>query len=292
MTKHINLKAIFLLLIALVAISILAGSLSNLELKPGIKYISPERHGDSDPDTDGLFFGGSRGTTPLWLIILFFTSIGAGVIYLFIKGYNDLKAISPGLIVFLLLILLIFAIMAILHYFFGSTTSHAPEKEMIVSQEPIVVTLTNMNIPSWLIYLLLFGGLSALLGVLAYIGFFYRRSKNVSRKGTMISLEALHAADALAAGHNTRETIIQCYQKMVTIFSEQKEVHRHTSMTAREFEIHLGTVGFSEKSVSRLTRLFERIRYSTEESGDLENQEAIACLKAIAEHHTSKDKNE
>jgi hypothetical protein len=99
--------------------------------------------------------------------------------------------------------------------------------------------------------------------------------------------EAQGALKELRSGADLRDTISRCYAEMMRVISEQQGVNRDPSLTPREFEQRLAAVGLGDMHIRRLTRLFERVRYSPHPPGPPEEHEAEECLAAIiASHHT------
>jgi hypothetical protein len=63
--------------------------------------------------------------------------------------------------------------------------------------------------------------------------------------------------------------------------SSQRGIGRDVSLTPREFEQRLTAAGLADRHVRRLTRLFERVRYSPHPPGAAEEREAQECLQSI-----------
>ena len=96
-----------------------------------------------------------------------------------------------------------------------------------------------------------------------------------------IADEAGRALEDLHAGQGLRDVVTRCYIQMSDIMQHQRHVRRHASMTPRDFERHLAELGLRNEDVQRLTRLFERVRYSPLEAGDPMRAEAESCLQQI-----------
>ncbi len=97
----------------------------------------------------------------------------------------------------------------------------------------------------------------------------------------IVSLEAESALADLYAGVEVKDAITRCYVDMSRALARQRGIARQQGMTAREFENVLVEEGLPPQSVTRLTRLFERVRYGGQEASDRERQEAIAALEEI-----------
>ena len=74
---------------------------------------------------------------------------------------------------------------------------------------------------------------------------------------------------------------MRCYWEMSQILSKERNLHRPRGMTVREFEQYLADYGLRTEHIQQLSRLFERVRYGRKSPGPREEQEAMACLKAI-----------
>ncbi|HIE54790.1 MAG TPA: DUF4129 domain-containing protein, partial [Chromatiaceae bacterium] len=77
----------------------------------------------------------------------------------------------------------------------------------------------------------------------------------------IVSLEAEAALADLYAGVEVKDAITRCYVDMSRALARQRGLARRQGMTAREFENMLVEEGLPPQSVTRLTRLFERVRY-------------------------------
>jgi hypothetical protein len=98
----------------------------------------------------------------------------------------------------------------------------------------------------------------------------------------LLAREAEQAVQALQAGQELKDTVMNCYLKMNRLLQQQRGIHREKTMTPREFESYLAEIGLKSDHIRRLTRLFEQVRYSPSLASPREEQEAVACLRAIA----------
>ena len=74
---------------------------------------------------------------------------------------------------------------------------------------------------------------------------------------------------------------MRCYWEMSQILSKERNLHRPSGMTVREFEQYLVDYGLRTEHIQRLSRLFEQVRYSRKLASPREEKEAEACLRAI-----------
>jgi hypothetical protein len=136
--------------------------------------------------------------------------------------------------------------------------------------------------PQWFVVLLSLM-VAALLAVM--IWWLVRRRAHVGNQPIAeIAQDADDALSEIRAGADLRDTITRCYNEMSKVL-QTRGIHRHNSMTPREFERHLSSLGVQDAHVSALTQLFERIRYGPRQAGPREEERAIACLQAIVDHY-------
>lgn len=98
--------------------------------------------------------------------------------------------------------------------------------------------------------------------------------------------QAALAADALRSGTPLREVVLRCYQRMCGVLSS-RQMRASDSLTPREFELQLKKAGIDDPNVSRLSRLFERVRYSAHRAASEDEQEALSCLEGIETRYRS-----
>lgn len=104
---------------------------------------------------------------------------------------------------------------------------------------------------------------------------------NTKKPLSEIAKIARSSLDELTSGRNSSEVIINCYLRMSDVVSNKRNLYRHVAMTPREFALHLEQAGLPGDAVSRLTRLFEGVRYGARKSGPQDINEAVSCLKTI-----------
>lgn len=132
-------------------------------------------------------------------------------------------------------------------------------------------------------YLISFG--FALL-ILATAWGMYRGYKKYMLTASPRSLEAIAkiaraSLKDLSSGRDSGDVIIDCYLRMSEVVSDKQKLRRAADMTPREFALRLEQAGLPGEAVSRLTRLFEAVRYGDRSSGPREVDEAVSCLKTI-----------
>ncbi len=85
----------------------------------------------------------------------------------------------------------------------------------------------------------------------------------------------------LSSGRNSSDVIINCYLRMSDVVSHRRQLQRESAMTPHEFAMRLEQAGLPGDAVTRLTRLFEGVRYGDRKSGPRDVNEAVSCLKTI-----------
>jgi hypothetical protein len=68
---------------------------------------------------------------------------------------------------------------------------------------------------------------------------------------------------------------------MSDVVSNKRHLHRAIAMTPHEFALRLEQAGLPGDAVSRLTRLFEAVRYGDRKSSPKDVNEAVNCLTTI-----------
>lgn len=132
--------------------------------------------------------------------------------------------------------------------------------------------------PAWIV--LVFSiGLSILLTGAGLLVWYYLKKRTTPIK--RVAEEAQKAIDEIESGGNLKEGVIRCYYEMSNVLDEQKGITRKRSMTTREFENLLKDTGLGLSQVSRLTRLFELVRYGSKNLGQDQEAEALDCLREI-----------
>jgi NADH:ubiquinone oxidoreductase subunit 5 (subunit L)/multisubunit Na+/H+ antiporter MnhA subunit len=92
-----------------------------------------------------------------------------------------------------------------------------------------------------------------------------------------------NAVKELERGGELSDIVLRCYRDMCKILGRKVTMTR--DLTAREFTQLLLQTGIDEEGVTRLTDLFERVRYGRYHTGPNEQAEALTLLKTIEERH-------
>jgi hypothetical protein len=116
---------------------------------------------------------------------------------------------------------------------------------------------------------------------LLYRGWKRYVSLNTKKPLDEIAKIARSSLNDLTSGRNSSDVIINCYLRMSDVVSSTRHLYRNTAMTPHEFAMHLEQAGLPGDAVTRLTRLFEGVRYGNRKSGPQDINEAVSCLKTI-----------
>jgi len=289
MKKPNKLQIFILLGIAIAATIILAAGLSNLKLLPGQPFSLPffGEQAPDEPGTRGLLPGGEFLLSLVRGLLILLALLVPVIVILAIVYPEFRKRILRRLISLALLLLSLYLLMRMRPDVFG-IAEEIPLPEQAVQSEqvsPLPIDELVTEPPSWLTpvaSLCLALPFAALLTGLA-IRLLSHRARRRASPLEQLAQEAEEAIEQLRAGSDLRNTVIRCYAEMAQVLAEQRGIKRRESMTTREFEAHLQTLGLPDEPIKRLTRLFEDVRYGTMAPGKREEQQAIASLRAIAE---------
>jgi hypothetical protein len=156
----------------------------------------------------------------------------------------------------------------------------APQQQpQALPTTPIASIISNP--PTWIdfVAIVILGILSAVLVVLI-VGMPRRTKRRVTAR-ERLAQHAESAVESLHQGGNLRNVVMQCYVDMENVVHEQRNIQRDQAMTVQEFESQLIEQGLPVEAVSRLTRLFEQVRYGTGVPGEAEEKEPMESLSAI-----------
>ncbi|MEE9435178.1 MAG: DUF4129 domain-containing protein [Candidatus Adiutricales bacterium] len=271
-----------LIALAVVAVSvlILSASIPSLELKPGHRLIMSR---DRVLEDTGLEKNGSK--QPLDQILnaalrATFFVLGIAIPLLLIYGlrYPDIRRRYLRVLVFGVIIFTIANYLKERKFSIKIPTGDfgfkVGEKFSTTAEEYIP------DPPQWLVLITSLLLSALVLGIGVYL---WRRLRNLSSPLEQVAQEAQKTIDEIRSGTDLKEGVIRCYYEMARVLSEERGIKRRQAMTTREFEKQLEEAGLTSGHVSRLTRLFEQVRYGSKHLGDREEREALDCLTAIVE---------
>ncbi|MEE4195968.1 MAG: DUF4129 domain-containing protein, partial [Anaerolineae bacterium] len=264
-----SLRIYLIMAAAVIVLLLLAVSVSQLELQEG--YTVPIAEQDvggimeeNPPTTSGEIFEAiMRGIFALTLVAL--------------PIYIIQSLFSPEgrrrLLVNILIIAMLFVFLSLLNETEENPQEFLQEEETEMSGDPFEFLAEDPDAepvpempeeaPPWvntLVIILLVGLILAIVvGIYLYVERQRRRRMSALDQ---VAEQAQDAIDKLRAGADFNSTILQCYYEMNRIISEELELRRSGSMTARDFEGYLIDKGIPYRPIDDLTKLFERARYS------------------------------
>jgi hypothetical protein len=132
-------------------------------------------------------------------------------------------------------------------------------------------------------YLISFGFVLLWVVVLWALYRGWRRYQLLNTKKPLeeIAKIARSSLEDLTSRRNSSDVIINCYLRMGDVVSSRHQLQRQIAMTPHEFAVRLEQAGLPGDAVTRLTRLFEGVRYGDRKSGPKDINEAVSCLKTI-----------
>jgi hypothetical protein len=221
-------------------------------------------------------------TIPIWKQILFWLSLGLIVVLIGLLLSPEMRKR-----LFLVLIRIGFTVWAfyllfkrgLLNFNLSGGGVPAPNQDATVPMPafaPPQVSPTFSYMISFVVALIWL----AVLWIL-YRGWQRYLSLNNGKPLGAIAKIARSSLDELNAGRNSNDVIINCYLRMSDVVSDKRHLHRQVAMTPHEFALHLEQAGLPGDAVTRLTRLFEGVRYGARKSGPQDINEAVSCLKTI-----------
>jgi len=285
MTRRGKFAALFLVGVAMVAMFLLSTGVSGLDLSvsPGpfpfrIKIPRIQR-GEMPPLPEEVWTVPLGGLSLLTLVLL-----PVLLVYLLVSPEarrRTLRAIGLALTFFL--------IFQQLHRRLGGFFRPALLELEGISEWGGGVSLTPpeeflASPPRWLVWgisVVLALVVAAFLGGIAWV--IWRRTHRGENLLEELAQEAQGAIASLQAGDELRNAVLRCYAGMIRVLSKQRGIERQKAMTPREFENHLWKTGLPHEAVHQLTRLFEEVRYGAKAPGQVQEQQAMACLQAIVE---------
>lgn len=280
MTDATKRKAILFLILAAVTTVLLAVTLPQFELQPGVPLPKAERLTNDSP--------GEGFERPPAINILTFieTVIGLflflAMIYLIARrrrrmNRREIIQILSALAMLSLTVTLILYAMSHVE-----VSSMPAEVEMLPVEIAIPVAGPPLApLPASLLWLVWIGLAGLVLLLVIQVARVRARPKVAPDP---LAVEAEQAIEAIRAGQGLSNVIIRCYQQMSRILQREQGLALEETMTAREFEALLEQRGFPNPPVRQLTRLFEIARYATQAPGPAEEAQALDCLNAIARY--------
>ncbi|HQE93304.1 MAG TPA: DUF4129 domain-containing protein [Anaerolineae bacterium] len=267
--------------VAIVALLLLAASLTNLELLPGEPF--PWGLLFTKPDTAPLAAASGDASALLTLLrIVMGMMLLILVIYMVFTKEGRKRALRIILQFALFMLLMSFVLEQQTNLMPTSqeiATGLSPLEEMPFAEPPEFIPGDMRDLTNTLSLVLAIVLTVVILGTLYIL---WRRRRQPKDDAILkLAREAQDALDAIQSGGNVKNAVIRCYVEMSRVISEKRNIQRGQTMTSHEFEEHLIKVGFPQTPIRQLTHLFEEARYGDRDPGPAEEQRAVACLSAI-----------
>jgi hypothetical protein len=281
-SKHRKLWLLLSLFLAIAAIVLLSGGLSDLEFSPGERFsLKPKETplpGAPPPSSESRGFAGldERLSSIIGIVVIVLLPVSA--LYLILSPEARKKVF--GMLMYTVWILVIYYLM----YRFlqqNNLLELLPGLGRPPTADPTVPgTEFVPDPPQWISFVLSLGLILLLFASGTFIWWRTRSPKKTHRVEDLAK-EAHRTLRELRDGADLQNAIMRCYLRMGQIVGQKRGIQRQDAMTPREFEGQLEAIGIPGESVQRLTRLFERVRYGAKPTNPAQEEEAIACLTAI-----------
>jgi hypothetical protein len=272
---------LFLAVLALGALTVLAISLNQVPFREGQRFVREAAEQVPLPPPDPALV---YGDVPLWKQLVVWLSI-----LLLVALIGLLLSPEGRKRMILLLIRIGFTVWA-LYYLF---TNYGADLLGLNLERPDGGALDNgtvLPMPTFappdvsptISYVISFAFALLLLAVLSLLYRGWRRYAALNREPLEeIARIARSSLNDLSSGRNSSDVIINCYLRMSDVVSDKRHLYRAAAMTPHEFALRLEQAGLPGDAVTRLTRLFEGVRYGDRKSGPKDVNEAVSCLKTI-----------
>jgi hypothetical protein len=279
MTNDAKRKALTFLLLAMIAAAMIAATMPQLELKPGVPLPKQRDTSERLPAEDPLIVSISERTYLMSILVA-----AAIVVSLVIVGsYRLWKEVSWKRVSWLALVIAILT-PVLLGMLFSLIRIHITSDPLEPEILPPELTRDGPPLgplPTSLVWLVWIG----LVGAVGFFGISaISRAARQTRANDLVELEAEQALRALETGLELKNVIVRCYQQMSLALQKEQGIELEETMTAREFERLLTACGVPYAPVHQLTRLFEGARYGLRPSTPSDEQLAFDCLSAIVQH--------
>ncbi len=279
--------------LALVSLVLLVGALRTMDFRPAQPIGSSEDSTARSIDLSTVVtLLGDAAEVPFWRQIAFW-----GGLFLIVLLISSL--LSPELRKKLIRAFLRFASFTIIFLYiiknnpdllaglllhlpnFGESGNISPGQEIPapVFQPP--------QIPSFLSFLITFGLILLGVALLWALNRWWEKQKELfSARQPLKDIAdiARLSLKELESNQDSKDAIIQCYDRMSNVVDAKRGLRREYAMTPAEFASRLERAGLPREPVTRLTRLFESVRYGGHVSGTPEINEAAACLTSILKY--------
>jgi hypothetical protein len=274
MTYNAKRKTLIFLGLVMVITMIIAASLPQLQLQPGMslpRLLNGQVMAAPDKGDQFVFISVNKFVIILIGLIVAITTLYS--IYKLLRG-ADWKNIVITARSMLLISMIVGGIILLIMMVPGSESS--PQVEMPPQTPEPLVTSPLGAVPPVLLWVVGIG----LLVMTALVGMWMITSRK-PKPVDLVGLEAEKAWQALKTGLDLKDVIIKCYHQMSLALEKDRGIEREDFMTTGEFENLLETAGLPHDPIHQLTQLFDAVRYGNWKPNPADEQKAIQCLEAI-----------
>ncbi len=270
-------KALIFLLIASVLTILIAASLPQLRLQPGVPLPPLEDQGGSGnpPVEPPVVVKVSTLFKTILAVVL--TAAVLSIIYKILRKVSW-KKILVRFFYFAVLVTIGVIALLIIGDINISSTPGVPDvlpPEIGEVGPPLAPMPTNLT---WVVLAILAVVIVLLVVWLAIWGLRWRQAADDS-----LAQKAEWALESLKLHKDFKDVITQCYWQMSQSLRQERGIVLKETMTAREFELLAAERGIPYPPVHQLTQLFEFVRYGFRSPGPADEQKAIECLNAIVQ---------
>ena len=266
---------IFLGLVMIITV-IIAASLPQLDLQPGMPLPSVEKSELVIPPGE-LQLSPTYQISPFVMVLLALICAEL-VLFLIYKMARSIGWVNVQPFIQPIMVILLIAGSIVFLIFLAPKTLDTPAMELPIPTEKPVITSPLGPVPTVLLWLVGIGLLvsSIILGIRIF-------APSSTQKTTidLVGLEAEKAWQALMTGLELKDVIVNCYRQMSLVLEKEQGIERKDFMTTREFENLLETAGIPHDPIYQLTQLFEAVRYGNWQPNQMDEQKAINSLEAI-----------
>ena len=274
MTGSIKRKTLILFGLVTFIVMMVAASLPQLELQPGMPLPSLQHGQVIAPENEDEIVSISANQ---FFVVLITIMLGGAILYSTYKLLTgaDWKFIL-GLLRSILIICVIFSgLISLILLSSNSANYTSPLEVPIPTPEPLATSPLG-SAPTPLLWLVGIGLL--LISVLAGVWIFASRQ---AKPIDLVGSEAKKAWRALQTGSDLKDVIIRCYLQMSLALNKAQGIEREDFMTTGEFESLLKAAGIPHEPIHQLTRLFDAARYGNWQPNAGDEKKAIQCLEDI-----------
>ena len=271
--KHI---ALFIICTGVIALVLLAGSLSNLKLQAGAPFPGSSTSGSTV--TSSALQGAQNYGFPILrgIFALLFLGLILSVpirMIAFLRLKRLLQLVIAAVILFVLIM--------VLPPTLPGQPSLSPSDSSAAAIRPAAEYLTSPlgRPPEGLVWSVL---AVVVMGILGLIIWTLIQPAVPGDDSDRLQQEAENSLSELMQGRGDfKNVILRCYSQMTEVLRQDKAIERDGYMTAREFEQWLESKGIPPEPAQNLTDLFERVRYGQSPISDEEEQLGRQSLKEI-----------